>query len=60
MNEVVETIYQWHKGMKVLHISRSLGLDRKTIRKYVGMARSIGITQGGVSAPVIYVPKTPE
>lgn len=47
MNEVVETIYQWHKGMKVLHISRSLGLDRKTIRKYVGMARSIGITQGG-------------
>lgn len=30
-----------------MHISRSLGLDRKTIRKYVGMARSIGIVQGG-------------
>ncbi len=25
MNEVVETIYQWHKGMKIQHISRSLG-----------------------------------
>lgn len=47
MNEVVETIYQWHKGTKVQHISLSLGLDRKTVRKYVGMARSIGITQGG-------------
>ena len=47
MNEVVETIYQWHKGMKIQHISQSLGLDRKTVRKYVGMARSLGITQGG-------------
>jgi transposase len=47
MNEVVETIYQWHKGMKVQHISQSLGLDRKTVRKYLGMARSLGIEQGG-------------
>jgi hypothetical protein len=48
MNEVVETIYQWHKGTKVQHISLSLGLDRKTVRKYVGMARSLGIEQGGL------------
>ena len=47
MNEVVETIYQWHKGMKIQHISQSLGLDRKTVRKYLGMARSLGIGQGG-------------
>jgi len=33
MNEVVETIYQWHKGMKIQHIGLSLGLDRKTVRK---------------------------
>lgn len=45
MNEVVETIYQWHKGMKIQHISHSLGLDRKTVRKYVGMATSLGITR---------------
>jgi len=43
MNEVVETIYQWHKGSKVQKISQSLDLDRKTIRKYLGMARSLGI-----------------
>ena len=47
MNEVVETIYQWHKGMRIQHISQSLGLDRKTVRKYLGMARSLGIAQGG-------------
>jgi transposase len=47
MNEVVETIYQWHKGTKIQHISLSLDLDRKTVRKYVGMARSLGITQEG-------------
>ncbi|OPY85868.1 MAG: hypothetical protein A4E65_00037 [Syntrophorhabdus sp. PtaU1.Bin153] len=45
MNEVVETIYQWHKGMKILHISHSLGLDRKTVRKYLGMACAVGITR---------------
>lgn len=47
MNEVVETVYQWHKGMKIRHISESLGIDRKTVRKHVAMARSLGITQGG-------------
>jgi len=48
MNEVVETIYQWHKGMKIQHIRRSLGLDRKTVRKYVGIAETLGITQSGL------------
>jgi len=51
MNEVVETIYQWHKGMKIQNISRSLGLDRKTVRKYVRIAGSLGIAQGGGPAP---------
>jgi transposase len=47
MNEVAETIYQWHKGVKIGHIGRSLGLDRKTVRKYIGMARSLGVMQDG-------------
>ena len=47
MNEVVETIYQWHTGMKIHHISLSLGLDRKTVRKYLGMAQSLGVTREG-------------
>ncbi len=29
-----------------MHISRSLGLDRKTVRKYLGMACAVGITEG--------------
>jgi len=47
MNEVVETIYQWHKGMRIQHISRSLGLDRKTVRKYVRIAGTLGVARGG-------------
>ena len=47
MNEVTETIYQWCKGMKIQHISRSLGLDRKTVRKYLGIARRAGIEREG-------------
>lgn len=47
MNEVVETIYQWHKGVKIQHISQSLGLDRKTVRKYLRIAASLGITRNG-------------
>ena len=42
MNEVVETIYQWHKGMNIQHISLSLGIDRKRVRKYLGMALDTG------------------
>jgi hypothetical protein len=30
MNEVMETIYQWHKGMKIQHISQSLDPQKRT------------------------------
>lgn len=40
MNELAETTYRWHKGMKLQQISRSLSIDRKAVRKYAGMARS--------------------
>lgn len=43
MNEVVETIYQWHQGRKIQQISKSLGLDRKTVRKYLGMIKELSI-----------------
>ena len=39
MNEVVEMIYQWHQGASIKGIGRSLGFDRRTIRKYVTMAQ---------------------
>lgn len=47
MNEVVEIIYQWHQGAGFKAIRRSLGFDRKTIRKYVGLAQRVGLVRGG-------------
>ena len=41
MNEVVETIYQWHKGMKIQHISTLPGVgqkDRKEVCPHRGNA----------------------
>ena len=46
MNEVVETIYQWHQGRKIQQISKSLGLDRKTVRKYLGRVHELSIERG--------------
>ena len=47
MNEIVEMIYQWHQGSGIKGIQRSLGFHRKTIRKYVALAQSVGISRGG-------------
>ena len=38
VEELVEVIYQWHRGSGISQIRRSLGLDRKTIRKYIDLA----------------------
>ena len=46
MNEIVEMIYQWHKGAGVKGISQSLGSDRDTVRKYARMAQKVGIDRG--------------
>jgi len=45
MNEIVEVVYQWHQGAGFKAISRSLGFDRKTVRKYVQLAQMAGITR---------------
>lgn len=42
MEELVEVLYQWHKGRSISQIKRALGLDRKTIRKYVELAEGHG------------------
>ena len=46
MNEIVEMIYQWHQGAGFKGIRRSLGFDRNTIRKYVRLAREVGVCRG--------------
>lgn len=43
MNEIIEGIYQWHKGTSIQAASRSLGIDRKTLRKYLTMAKQCGV-----------------
>ena len=47
MNEIVEMIYQWHQGAGIKGIQRSLGFHRKTIRKYVALAQSVGVSREG-------------
>lgn len=42
MEELIEVLYQWHKGRNITQIKRSLGLDRKTIRKYIELAEPHG------------------
>jgi len=42
MEELVEVLYQWHRGRNISQIKRSLGLDRKTIRKYIELAEPYG------------------
>jgi DNA-binding CsgD family transcriptional regulator len=42
MEELIEVLYQWHKGRNISQIKRSLGLDRKTIRKYIELAEPYG------------------
>ncbi len=43
MNEYLELIYQWHKGKTEREIRDSLGLARKTIRKYLQGLKESGI-----------------
>jgi transposase len=45
VEELVEAICQWHMGRGITQIKRSLGLDRKTIRKYIGLAEAQGFSR---------------
>jgi transposase len=46
MNEVMEILYQWHQGIGIKGIRKSLGYDRKTIRRYVRHAQDVGLKRG--------------
>jgi predicted transcriptional regulator len=37
----------WHVGRSQAQIADSLGVDRKTVRKYVAPAEAAGLTPGG-------------
>jgi transposase len=45
--DVTEILVHWHAGRSLNEMSGSLGVDRKTIRKYVTPAVAAGIVPGG-------------
>jgi transposase len=45
--DVVELLRHWQAGDNVSQMARALGLDRKTVRKYVGRAEAAGLVPGG-------------
>jgi transposase len=45
--DVTEILVHWHAGRSLSEMSGSLGVDRKTIRKYVAPAVAAGIVPGG-------------
>ena len=46
MIDVVEILQHWHAGRPKLVLSASLGVDVKTVRKYVAAAEAEGIRPG--------------
>jgi transposase len=47
--DVTEILVHWHAGRSISEIAQSLGVDRKTIRKYVAPAVKAGMAPGEVS-----------
>ena len=45
--DVVEILRHWYAGDNVSQMARALGLDRKTVRKYVSRAQEEGMIPGG-------------
>ena len=47
MLDLVELFTHWHAGRSQVQLSASLGIDRKTVRKYLAPAIADGIEPGG-------------
>ncbi len=45
--DVAEILEHWHAGKKMVELSSSLGVDPKTVRKYVAPALAAGLVPGG-------------
>ena len=48
MIDVTEILMHWHAGRSKNEMAASLGVDRKTLRKYIAPAEAAGIIPGGV------------
>ena len=47
MIDVTEILVHWYAGRSQSEIAASLGLDRKTMRKYLAPAIAAGLVPGG-------------
>ena len=47
MIDLVELYVHWDAGRSQAQLAQSLGLDRKTVRKYLAPVRATGLTPGG-------------
>src|SRR5216683_3718025 len=47
MVDVAEILEHWYAGRPKVEVARSLGVDAKTVRKYVGAAEAAGLEPGG-------------
>ena len=47
MIDVTEILMHWHAGRSKNEMAESLGVDRKTLRKYIAPAEAAGIVPGG-------------
>ncbi len=47
MIDLVEMYVHWYAGRSQVQISESLGVDRKTVRKYLAPVTAAGMTPGG-------------
>jgi transposase len=45
--DIVEILVHWYAGRSQNELATSLGVDRKTLRKYTGPARAAGMEPGG-------------
>jgi transposase len=45
--DIVEVLEHWYAGRSKSQVASSLGLDRKTVRKYTGAAEQAGFCPGG-------------
>lgn len=52
MVDVTEILVHWHAGRSHSEIATSLGVDRKTLKKYLAPAVEAGIVPGGPAKPV--------
>jgi len=51
VRDIVEILEHWHRGRPIRGVARSLGVDRKTVKKYVDVAKAAGFKPGEGKGP---------